>query len=57
MITIIEINRVRTILSMATIYTTGLSIPIPDTDTESDIIGMLYSSINSAPSDNLAFVM
>ena len=49
---------------MATILDTrGLSIPILDTDTESDVIGVLYSSVNSAPkpvchpSDSLAFIM
>ena len=51
---------------MATILDTrGQSIPIldTDTDTESDVIGVLYSSVNSAPkpvrhpSNSLAFVM
>ena len=47
---------------MATIPDTRYQRPI-DTDTESDVIGVLYSSVNSAPkpvcrpSDSLAFVM
>ena len=60
----LQYNRVRTIPLMATIPDTrGQSIPILDTDTESDVIGVLYSSVNSAPkhvchpADSLAFVM
>jgi len=61
---IVVIGRVRNrmIPSMATIPDTRYQRPI-DTDTESDVLGMLYSSVNGAPqticpsSDSLVFVM